>query len=353
MHKFVRNFITEWRRLGLPFAGETVVVAVSGGADSVSLLLALHDLRKRKKLGHRIVAAHFNHRLRGVGSDADEEYVRHLATTLGVELAVGHASDLTNGNLEQNARNARYNFLAHTAENLHAFAVVTGHTINDQAETFLMNLIRGSGPDGLTGMKPIRNLITDCGLRIVDSRIDLTVMEVPREEEKSAVRNPQSAIALVRPLLNWAKRPDTEGFCHECGIEYRYDTMNEDTSYRRVRIRKILLPLLEDFNPKIIDTLAQTAGLMANFAVQADPAVETQQSCHLLLKDLKLLDSNERQNTVRTWLRQCRGTARGLELKHIEAVGRLVFSTKSGRAAELPGGARVIKTGGKLVYEQK
>ena len=321
MHKFVRNFITEWRRLGLPFSGETVVVAVSGGADSVSLLLALHDLVKRKKLGHRIVAAHFNHRLRGVGSDADEEYVRHLATTLGVELAVGHASDLTNGNLEQNARNARYNFLAHTAENLHAFAVVTGHTINDQAETFLMNLIRGSGPEGLGGMKPIRALISD--------------------------------VALIRPLLSWAKRLDTVGFCHECGTEYRYDTMNEDTSYRRVRIRKILLPLLKDFNPRIVDTLAQTATLMANIAVtETSEDAKSKKDC-LLLKDLKLLDSNERQNTVRTWLRQCRGTARGLELKHIEAVGRLVLSTKSGRAAELPGGARVIKTGGKLVYEQK
>ena len=321
MHKFVRNLITEWRRLGLPFSGETVVVAVSGGADSVSLLLALHDLVKRKKLGHRIVAAHFNHRLRGVGSDADEEYVRHLATTLGVELAVGHASDLTNGNLEQNARNARYNFLAHTAENLHAFAVVTGHTINDQAETFLMNLIRGSGPGGLSGMKPIRALISD--------------------------------VALIRPLLSWAKRLDTEGFCHECDIEYRYDTMNEDTSYRRVRIRKILLPLLKDFNPRIVDTLAQTATLMANIAVtETSEDAKSKKDC-LLLKDLKLLDSNERQNTVRTWLRQCRGTARGLELKHIEAVGRLVLSTKSGRAAELPGGARVIKTGGKLVYEQK
>ena len=320
MHKFVRNFITEWRRLGLPFSGETVVVAVSGGADSVSLLLALHDLVKRKKLGHRIVAAHFNHRLRGVGSDADEEYVRHLATTLGVELAVGHASDLTNGNLEQNARNARYNFLAHTAENLHAFAVVTGHTINDQAETFLMNLIRGSGPEGLGGMKPIRALISD--------------------------------VALIRPLLSWAKRLDTVGFCHECGTEYRYDTMNEDTSYRRVRIRKILLPLLKDFNPRIVDTLAQTATLMANIAVTETSEDAKLKKDSLLLKDLKLLDSNERQNTVRTWLRQCRGTARGLELKHIEAVGRLVLSEKSGRVTELPGGACVIKSGGKLVYEQ-
>lgn len=341
MHKFVRNFITEWRRLGLPFSGETVVVAVSGGADSVSLLLALHDLVKRKKLRHRIVAAHFNHRLRGAESDADEEYVRHLATTLGVELAVGHAGDLKNGNLEQNARNARYDFLAQTAKNIHAFAVVTGHTINDQAETFLMNLIRGSGPDGLSGMKPVR---------VLDEE------NMGRDEE--GTETPENGISssqtlLIRPLLTWGKRLDTEGFCHECGIEYRYDTMNEDTAFRRVRIRKILLPLLEDFNPKIIDTLARTAQLMANFAVQADPAVETQQSCHLLLKDLKLLDADVRQNTIRSWLIRRRGTARGLDLKHIEAVCRLVLSTKSGRAAELPGGVRVIKTGGKLVYEQK
>lgn len=340
MHKFVRNFITEWRRLGLPFLGETVVIAVSGGADSVSLLLALHDLVKRKKLRHRIVAAHFNHRLRGAESDADEEYVRHLATTLGVELAVGHAGDLKNGNLEQNARNARYDFLAQTAKNIHAFAVVTGHTINDQAETFLMNLIRGSGPNGLSGMKPVR---------VLDEE------NMGRDEE--GTETPENSVSssqtlLIRPLLTWGKRLDTEGFCHECGIEYRYDTMNEDTAFRRVRIRKILLPLLEDFNPKIIDTLAQTAALMVN--VTAPSSVnKTENNNHLVLKDLKLLDPNERQNAIRAWLQQRRGTARGLDLKHIEAVCRLVLSEKSGRAAELPGGVCVIKTGGKLAYEQK
>ena len=340
MHKFVRNFITEWRRLGLPFLGETVVIAVSGGADSVSLLLALHDLVKRKKLRHRIVAAHFNHRLRGAESDADEEYVRHLATTLGVELAVGHAGDLKNGNLEQNARNARYDFLAQTAKNIHAFAVVTGHTINDQAETFLMNLIRGSGPNGLSGMKPVR---------VLDEE------NMGRDEE--GTETPENSVSssqtlLIRPLLTWGKRLDTEGFCHECGIEYRYDTMNEDTAFRRVRIRKILLPLLEDFNPKIIETLSQTAALMANVSEPAEPLGESQKYDHLLLKDLKLLDPNERQNTIRAWLKLRRGTTRSLELKHIEAVSRLVLSEKSGRAAELPGGGRVIKSAGKLVYEQ-
>ena len=67
---------------------------------------------------------------------------------------------------------------------------------------------------------------------------------------------------MIRPLLNWAKRSDTENFCHEMGVEYRYDTMNEDLAFRRVRIRKVLIPMLEDFNPKIIETLAKTASLM-------------------------------------------------------------------------------------------
>ena len=342
MHSFVRNFITEWRRLELPFLGETVIVAVSGGADSVSLLLALHDLTKREKIEHRIVAAHFNHKLRGAESDADEEYVRHLTTQLGIELAVGHGNISKKDNLEQNARDARYDFLNKTAENLKAFAVVTGHTINDQAETFLINLLRGSGIEGLSGMKPVRVL----------------------EEEKSggneeklstgAASTPPlfpSSPLLIRPLLTWAKRLDTEGFCHDQAIEYRYDTMNEDTAFKRVRIRKILLPLLTDFNPKIFETLARTAALMADACDQGMQVKDTLDA-ELSVKDLKLLGKIELRATIRNWLGQHRGNTRSLQLKHIEAVGRLVLSEKSGRTAELPGGARVIKSSGKLVYEE-
>ncbi|MBC7900696.1 MAG: tRNA(Ile)-lysidine synthetase, partial [Saprospiraceae bacterium] len=87
MHKFVRNLITEWRRLELPFSGQTFIVAVSGGADSVSLLLALHDLKGRKKLDLRFIAAHFNHNLRAAESDADEAFVKQLTVKLGLELA--------------------------------------------------------------------------------------------------------------------------------------------------------------------------------------------------------------------------------------------------------------------------
>lgn len=320
MHSFVRNLITEWRRLYLPVADATVVIAVSGGADSVSLLLAMHEMQQRNKHDLRLVAAHFNHNLRGAESDADEEYVRNLTSERGIELAVGHGNIETSGNLEQNARHARYAFLTRTAENLHAFGVLTGHTVNDQAETFLMNLIRGSGVDGLSGMKAVREL-TDHGSRLL----------------------------LVRPLLNWAKRGDTEQYCHDLGVEYRYDTMNEDTAFKRVRIRKVLLPLLEDMNPNIIETLANTAELMQH-AVAGD-GIETSEIPDALdLKYLKGLEKDELYRTLRNWLSHKRGTNRRLQLKHIQAVERLVLSEKSGKVAELPGGASVVRSGGKLQF---
>jgi tRNA(Ile)-lysidine synthase len=339
--KFVRNLITEWRRLELPTADGTVVVAVSGGADSVSLLLGLHDLKQRGKLDLRLVAAHFNHRLRGDESDADEDYVRSLTTKLKIELAIGTADISKDGNLEQNARLARYDFLCRTADNVDAFAVATGHTINDQAETFLMNLVRGSGPDGLRGMKPVRPLAAERESRACGQDVNDAPMLFP------------TSPLLVRPLLTCAKRLDTEGFCRDLGVEYRYDTMNEDTAFKRVRIRKILLPLLEDLNPNIVETLANTASLMQN-AISVDGADGADGfEDELSLDELRTLSQNDLYETIRGWLREKRGNTRSLSLKHIQAVERLAFSTKSGRVAELPGGAAVIRSGGKLVYRDK
>ena len=195
MHQFVRNLITEWRKLDLPFTGETVIVAVSGGADSVSLLLAVDELRKSEKLNLRLVAAHFNHRLRDGESDADEEFVRNLTNERRIEFAVGHAGPPEAGNIEQNARIARYEFLRRTAESLNAFAILTGHTQNDQAETFLMNLIRGSGPDGLSGMRSVRSF----EFQVSSS-----------ESENSELETLNSKLTLVRPLLSWAKPSASE-----------------------------------------------------------------------------------------------------------------------------------------------
>ena len=356
MQNFVRNLITEWRKLNLPFDDETFTVAVSGGADSVSLLLALQELRERKKLNSRFVVAHFNHNLRGDESDQDEQFVKSLAGRFGFELVLGKSEiSIQKGNLEQNARESRYEFLTATAENLDAYAVLTAHTLNDQAETFLFNLLRGSGLDGLGGMKPVSSLEWRA--------------ESKERAGKSEIRNPKSEVQLVRPLLNWAKREDTENFCQLNKIEFRYDAMNEDLKFNRVRIRKVLLPLLKDFNPKIVETLAKTAKLLREDAEQLatvngrtaekEPESDKDQRPKsenkveiLLLKDLKDVFPSMRRTILRGWLKDNRGNLRGLELKHIEAIERWLFSRKSGRTVELPGGEIVLKKDGKLHFQK-
>ena len=340
MHDFLRKLITEWRRLDLPKKGETVVVGVSGGADSVSLLLALHELVSLKKLELRIVAAHFNHGLRGAESDGDETFVRELCTARKIELAIGRADrPIEAGNVEQKARVERYKFLTKTAASVDAFAILTGHTVNDQAETFLINLLRGSGPDGLCGMKPVRP-------------IDDEPPPQPDGCEPNDVKEewlfPVTPL-LVRPLLSWAKRRNTEGYCHDIGVEYRYDTMNEDTAFKRVRIRKILLPLLKDFNPNIIDVLANTARLMQSLPAPDDGRADEHE---LRISDLRDVDDTHLGVMIRTLLGRRRGDTRRLGLKHIDAIIRLVKSEASGRIVEVPGQGRVVKSGGMLRFEE-
>ncbi len=274
--------------------------------------------------------AHFDHGIRGAESSEDADYVKHLAGKLSYELVLGKGNVTQKGNLEQNARDARYAFLAETAAKLRAFGILTAHTMNDQAETLLLNLIRGSGVKGLSGMRPIREL-----------------------------NSGGSKTKLVRPMLRWAKRRATEDFCGRSEVKVRYDTMNEDLSFMRVRVRKLLLPMLTDFNPNIIETLARTAELMNNSLESQVPIEETQNGessssvkpLQLALADLKDLSGPDLQKTVRKWLGDARGGLRTLDLKHIEAIERLVRSTKSGRLVELPGGERVCKQSGKLVFE--
>ena len=342
MHKFVRSLITEWRRLRLPVRDATIVVAVSGGADSLSLLLALYDLLSRKKLDLRIVTAHFNHKLRGRESDADEEFIKQFAADRGFELALGHGPIAEKGNIEQNARRSRYDFLSRTAENLKAGYVLTAHTLNDQAETFLLNLIRGSGFDGLSGMRPVREMTLETG----DER-----QETEDPSSDSLLWSPVSRLLLIRPLLRWAQREETENFCRESGVEFRYDTMNEDMSFKRVRIRKMLLPMLREFNPKIIETLGNTAILIQTAADSSVNGPHDRLPEQLLIKELKDMDEGPLYQTLRSWLKQQRGGLRTIGRKHIEAIGTLALSSKSGKKVELPGFGVVRKQNGQLVFE--
>ncbi len=347
MNNFARKFLTEWRKLGLPFENETFIAAVSGGADSVALLLVLQDLRERKKLKNRFVIAHFNHNLRGEESEKDVEFVRSLTAKFKFEFVSG-ISGLKfpiseKGNLEQNARNARYDFLNETAKNLNAFGVLTAHTLNDQAETFLINLIRGSGLAGLSGMKTIRNLESE------KSQID----EISFSPFLPFSTSPPK---IIRPLLNWAKREDTENYCRLREIEFRYDTMNEDFAFKRVRVRKILLPMLKEFNPKIIETLAETAFLLQTEFDELNSYFEGSaaqfETAELLLKDLQTLSNATLRRGLRHWLKLKRGDLRSLEIKHFAAIENLIFSHKSGKVVELPNSETIMKHKGKLLFQK-
>ncbi len=209
----------------------TVLLAVSGGADSVALLRAMAALKTDGP--GRLVAAHLNHQLRPVEAEADEALVVELCRRLGVACETGRIElDLAGPDgrdgVEAAARRARYRFLEATAARLGARFVVTAHTADDQAETILHRIVRGTGIGGLSGMARAR---------------------------------PLGPATLIRPLLA-VRRAELLVYLAELGQSYREDSSNRDTSYTRNRIRHELLPrLAEQFNAGVVDALLRLGSL--------------------------------------------------------------------------------------------
>ena len=333
---FGRHLRREWRKLALPSANASVIVAVSGGADSVALLLGVDELVNLEKLSINIVVAHLNHRLRGKSGNADARFVSSLSRELGYPAVikavdVGARAAVAKDNLEQAARRARYEFLRKTAELHKAPIVLTAHTLDDQVETVLLNLLRGSGAAGLSGIEPVRSI------------------------------HAGTETLLVRPLLSWARRSDTEGFCRQRSIEVRVDEMNADNKFTRVRVRKELVPMMRSFNPRFVEGLARTAEILREDDVALEVAAarllelsldgQTPGKEPALRTDLlRVAQPALRRRALRQWLASCRGDLRRLEHSHIVALDKLLFSTRSGRVIELPGGARIVRSRGFFLY---
>ncbi len=336
LNQFPRLLLAEWRKLKLPFSGETIVVAVSGGADSTALLLALDELKSHNKLALDICVAHLDHRLRK-SSARDAKWVADLATRLGYRSVVGRSkvaedAEAASDNLEQAARKARYAFLERTAKKVSAGYVLTAHTMDDQAETVLLRLMRGSAGAGLGGMEAVRPLAKN------------------------------SSIKLVRPLL-WARRADTEAYCRLRKTEFLFDEMNDDDSFARVKVRKHLLPLMESFNNKIVEALSRTAAQL-----REDGAVLFDDSGALLKRaaldgetktpalDVKVLSaapSALRRRALRQWISEARGSTRRLEMVHLSSVEKLLEGNVGGRVVELPSGGRVRRKRNRLEFESE
>jgi tRNA(Ile)-lysidine synthase len=204
-----------------------IVVAVSGGPDSVALLLSLAQVH-----GDPLVVAHLNHQLRGPESDEDEAFVAGLAERLNLNCRcarfdVAERARVEQENLEATARRVRYDWLADVCRETGISVIATGHTTDDQAETVLHRLLRGSGFKGLSGIAR-RKTLTD-------------------------------GIELIRPLLS-VRRADVLAFLAAAGQEYRLDSSNQDRRYTRNRIRHELLPLLRsDYNQGIDAVLCRLA----------------------------------------------------------------------------------------------
>jgi tRNA(Ile)-lysidine synthase len=240
----------------------TVLLAVSGGADSVALLRALKAIPGGGE--GRLVAAHVNHQLRGDESAADEAFVVDLCRRLGVECEVGRVrvdAATTPGGIgrEAAARKARYDFLALAAARLGARFVVTAHTADDQAETILHRIIRGTGISGLVGMARARPL--------------LLPSFAPDGAEPTWDPTAKCA-TLIRPLLSF-RRADLVAYLEDLGQPYRRDASNTDVRFTRNRIRHDLLPrLAQELNPGVVDALLRLGTLAAGVQEVIDALVE-------------------------------------------------------------------------------
>jgi tRNA(Ile)-lysidine synthase len=235
-----------------PAAGaEALVVAVSGGPDSVAMLLALAELARSGRLALKLSVAHLHHGLRPNTADADQAFVENLAARLGLPCFSERAdvpaeAEAARLGVEEAARNARRRFLAEAARRAGARKVALGHTADDRAETVLFNILRGTGVEGLAALGPRAPLDADAGIEI------------------------------VRPLIASTRREVLE-FLEARGQAWREDETNQSDAHTRNRIRRELLPLLRDeFNPKVDEALARLADQAAEASeVLADALDET------------------------------------------------------------------------------
>ncbi|WP_166232498.1 tRNA lysidine(34) synthetase TilS [Propioniciclava coleopterorum] len=285
------------------------LVACSGGADSLALAWAAHHVAGRRGTPVRAVAV--DHGLRA-GSDVVAAAVVARLAGFGLDAVAARVAVAGEGNVEAAARASRYAALEERAAPEEA--ILLGHTLDDQAETVLLGLARGSGPRSLAGMAPVRG-------------------------------------RLLRPLLGLT-RADTAAACAELGLEPWQDPMNEDPRFARVRVRTAVLPLLErELGPGIAAALARTADLCRDAADAVDDLAAPLASVpEPACADLAAATAGVRRAGLRAWL-AARG-ATDLSARHVEAVEALVTRWRGQRGVDVPGG-RVTRSGTRLRFHPR
>ncbi len=301
-------------------ARDGVLAAVSGGADSVCLALVLKELKCD------FAIAHLNHALRARESNDDEEFTRHFADKLGVRFFARVGLPFNReSNIEAAGREARKKFFQEIAAE-HGFTkIALAHTQNDRIETFLLNLLRGSGSEGLVSMAPVSGNV-------------------------------------VRPLIE-TRRPEIEAYLKGRNQEWRTDSTNFDPAFARNRLRHVVIPeLAAKFNPKLMETLARTVEILdAEDNWMADLTdgwlakylTKHNQDCVIPIDALESAPPGFVRRVLRAALRHSGSDLRDVSFDQIEAVRGLVNPGKSGKSVEIPGGLQVAREFGSLVVRRR
>lgn len=293
------------RQYNMIAPGDRIICAVSGGADSVALLFGMYLLKD--KLGICLEAAHFNHQLRGEESDRDESFVRELCDRYDIPLHVGRAQVVAGKKgLEAAARDARYGFFDTLSGK-----IATAHTADDNAETLLMHLIRGTGLKGLGGITPIHGRI-------------------------------------LRPMLS-VTRADVEAFLHEYYVNHIEDSSNCTDGFLRNRIRHHVMPFLHEENPRFAENLSQLALRLR--LDEAYLAQEAKQAAQAPVSRLRQLHPAVRSRVLESFLRE--NGVREPEQTHIAMAEKLVFSEKPSARADFPGGITVCRSYDRLTVRRQ
>ncbi|WP_300668705.1 tRNA lysidine(34) synthetase TilS [Desulfoluna sp.] len=305
--------------------GDHLLVALSGGADSMALLHSLHELAPR--LGLTLSVAHLNHSIRGEAADRDQLFSSQAARALSLPYytdtvnvpALAHNTQI---GLEEAARQARHAFLHEVASSCGARRIAVGHHKGDMAEQLLLNLLRGSGLKGLGAMEPV------------------------------------TASGIIRPLITLS-REEITAWLTARDLTHVTDQTNSDTTYTRNRVRHRLIPFMESaFNPSTVDTLARTAALLRDDEAWLQEMTETlytdcllcHEAPHLELSAPKLLTLHPaaRNRVLRHSVATLCGSTRTLTTAHIENLSLLLKQGRAGRSIDLTRGLRGVLTRGSL-----
>ncbi len=336
---------------GLLHQGEQIVVGVSGGPDSLCLLHVLHH-----GFDVRIHVGHLDHGARGGESAADARFVADLAQRWGLPATVERRdvpaiADEQGLAFEEAARRVRYGFLARIAQCVGATAIAVGHNADDQAETVLMHVLRGSGLAGLRGMLP-RTRLDD--LRLLGP---FMAPSLPSQAEEGG------PLVVIRPLLE-VPRQEIEVFCREHGLEPRFDRSNLDRTYFRNRLRHELLPTLATYSPSIRQRLCHMASVVAaDYRLLSDvrdsawrrvlrwdktaPAVapaaagaDVDDAADIAfdLEAWRALPVSLQRATLRKAIFRLRRSLRDVSFVHVEDARRVALEGETGAQATLPDG---------------